>query len=528
VRTPVILSLIVLAALLLAACSAATTPTPIPPTPIPATQAAPAAAAVPPTPAPAATEPPVATAVPPAPAATEPPVATAAATVQLDPAAGQQIWQSKPCSGCHGPNAEGKIGPALAGTGLTFDAVLLRVRAGKGPMPAFTTDQVSDLEVQQIYTWLRSLPPPAPTAAPTDTATVAPTVEATSPAVATTAPAPPAAATKAAPVAVRPTPIPPPNYPTGALTAFWASVNDLKVKSDFTKDLPARQAQDDAGRLAILKQYAGQAVGLGQNALAQGNQALGEVTNENVKADLRQALSAVQQIVDQANQAQGQSSYGAAYGNAGDMTRLSRIEALPWATQAVRDAGLTGTVRVRVTNQAGKPIPGAFVTVLTARNPVGAQTDGSGRVTIPNVAAVPALQVKAYGAKLVYHEEHANLAPGATADTTIVLPNASVPGQTPAVAGAAVTPASGSGDATVIFRMRATDPQGAQDLAEDQLFALNPVLGVAYVLQAAGGDQYQFQVQLPGLGAGEHTWYLFAVDHECNTSSVLPVQYVVQ
>ena len=90
---------------------------------------------------------------------TETPAPTAEPTaVKIDPETGLQVWQSKPCIGCHGDNAEGDIGPALAGTGLTLDAVLLRVRPGKGLMPAFTTDQVSDLEVKQIYAWLRSLP----------------------------------------------------------------------------------------------------------------------------------------------------------------------------------------------------------------------------------------------------------------------------------------------------------------------------------------------------------------------------------
>jgi cytochrome c553 len=466
--------------------------------------------------------------------ATQPAATEAPAAASLDPETGHQVWQSKPCIGCHGANAEGKIGPRLAGTGLTFDAVLLRVRSGKASMPAFTTDQVSDLELQQIYAWLRSLAPPTPAAAPTETATTevapaAPTPAATGPASAPeVAPTPAATATKPAAVLAQPTPIPPPNYPTGSLNGFWSTVNDLKVKADFTKDLPARQAPDDAGRLTILKQYAGEAVGLGQNALAQGNQALTEVANENVKADLRQALTAVQQIVDQANQARGQSSYGAAYQNASEMTRLARIEAWPWATQAVRDAGLTGTVRVRVTNQAGQPIPGAFVTVLTARNPAGAQTDSNGRVTITNVAAVPALQVKAYAAGTVYHEEHVNMAPGATADASIALPAANPGGQSPAVSGAAITPASGAGNATVTLRMQATDPQGAQNLAEDQLFALNPALGVAYVLLAGGGNQYQFQTQLPGLATGAQTWHFFAVDHECNTSNAIPVRYTVQ
>ena len=48
--------------------------------------------------------------------------------------------------------------------------------------------------------------------------------------------------------------------------------------------------------------------------------------------------------------------------------------------------------------------------------------------------------------------------------------------------------------------MTVADPQGAADLAEDQLFALNPALGTAFVLGAAEGGQYATQVQLPVLG----------------------------
>jgi hypothetical protein len=185
-------------------------------------------------------------------------------------------------------------------------------------------------------------------------------------------------------------------------------------------------------------------------------------------------------------------------------------------------------VHVRVTNAAGAPISDAFVTVLSAHTPLGARTDGSGRVTIVNVAAVPALQVKAYADGLVYHEVHVNLSPGATADASIALPGPSAGGETPSVANAAIEPSSGPGNATVTFRVTATDPQGMLNLAEDQIFALNPDLGVAHILRHVGGDQYETQVALPSLSAGVHAWYFFAVDHQCNTSNVLTVRYTAQ
>ena len=154
--------------------------------------------------------------------------------------------------------------------------------------------------------------------------------------------------------------------------------------------------------------------------------------------------------------------------------------------------------------------------------------DASGRATLTSVAAVPALQVKAYAAGQVYHEVHVNLSPGATADAVIALPGPNAGNVSPVVANAAIEPASGPGNATVTLRVTATDPQGKGNLAEDQIFALHPGLGRAYILRDAGGDQYQLQLTLPNLVAGTHTWYFFAVDHQCNTSGIIPVTYQVQ
>jgi hypothetical protein len=80
----------------------------------------------------------------------------------------------------------------------------------------------------------------------------------------------------------------------------------------------------------------------------------------------------------------------------------------------------------------------------------------------------------------------------------------------------------------VTFGLDVADPQGRLDLAEDQIFALQPNLGVAYVLLHAGGDRYEAQVTLPGLSPGVYTWSFFAVDHECNTSNIIDVGYQVK
>jgi len=90
-------------------------------------------------------------------APTEAPVATQAPAPAGDAAAGKQTWATKPCIGCHGANAEGSVGPKLAGTSLSLDKVVQTVRNGKGGgMPQFNTSMVSDKELADIYAWLKS------------------------------------------------------------------------------------------------------------------------------------------------------------------------------------------------------------------------------------------------------------------------------------------------------------------------------------------------------------------------------------
>jgi mono/diheme cytochrome c family protein len=81
----------------------------------------------------------------------------AAPAAQGDATAGAQAWASKPCAGCHGANAEGGVGPKLAGTSLPFDTVKNAVRNGRGgEMPKFSADQVSDTDIANIYAWLKT------------------------------------------------------------------------------------------------------------------------------------------------------------------------------------------------------------------------------------------------------------------------------------------------------------------------------------------------------------------------------------
>ena len=412
----------------------------------------------------------------------EEPTPEAGLPTEPDPAVGAQVWAEKPCSGCHGLEAEGGIGPKLAGTSLAFDEVLLKVRTGAAPMPAFSQQEVSDLELQHIYAWLRSLAPPTPTPIPTE--------------------------------ASKPLP------PSGHLMAFWEHVNRVKVHSDFAKDA--------SPNIDALHDRVSQAKSEAQGALREADLALADISDATVQNTIRQVKGLMNEILTHADAALGTQDLDAAREHAAKMVEISRLDSWPLACLAVKQAGFVGSVRVTVRDPNGNPMEGALVTALTAPNPSAGITDSNGRVTIPDLAAVRVMQVKAYSGGLVYHEVHVTVPTRGRADANITLPGPSVGGETPAVANASINPSSGAGNAQVTFRMTGTDPQGHANIAEDQVFALNPDLGNGYVLRSAGGDLWETTLTLPGLQPGTYTWYFFIVDHQCNTSNIVPLTYTVQ
>jgi mono/diheme cytochrome c family protein len=75
-----------------------------------------------------------------------------------DPARGLQVMQANNCLGCHGgPQLTGNIGPRLAGTSLTYEQFLAKVRSGGGRMPPYPASAVSDEDVRNVHAYARSL-----------------------------------------------------------------------------------------------------------------------------------------------------------------------------------------------------------------------------------------------------------------------------------------------------------------------------------------------------------------------------------
>jgi len=95
-----------------------------------------------------------------------PPTPTHAAVVEVglgpdSPEArhGGQVWVEHGCNVCHGERAAGRIGPALAHTDLSSEAVKAVIRSGRGSMPAFRANTLADWALDDLYIWLQTLPP---------------------------------------------------------------------------------------------------------------------------------------------------------------------------------------------------------------------------------------------------------------------------------------------------------------------------------------------------------------------------------
>ena len=83
------------------------------------------------------------------------------ATSSGDPGAGASTYAfgNTSCSNCHGRQAEGAWGPALAGRNLTVEHVRQAVRDPVGRMASFNEHNVTEQEIVDMTAYFNSLPP---------------------------------------------------------------------------------------------------------------------------------------------------------------------------------------------------------------------------------------------------------------------------------------------------------------------------------------------------------------------------------
>jgi mono/diheme cytochrome c family protein len=95
-----------------------------------------------------------------------------AALAQERPAAagnaenGKAVFSSQKCEACHGNQGQGGSGPVagpqIAGLTMTLPMFIERVRNAQVPMPAYSTGEISDAVLADVYAFLKSAGPAVP------------------------------------------------------------------------------------------------------------------------------------------------------------------------------------------------------------------------------------------------------------------------------------------------------------------------------------------------------------------------------
>ena len=88
-------------------------------------------------------------------------VASQTAAPAGDVAKGKAVFQRTGCWQCHGHEGQGgREGPRIASpVPMNWQVLSTFVRTTKGDMPPYTKQVLSDEELADVYTYLRSIPP---------------------------------------------------------------------------------------------------------------------------------------------------------------------------------------------------------------------------------------------------------------------------------------------------------------------------------------------------------------------------------
>jgi ubiquinol-cytochrome c reductase cytochrome c subunit len=89
-------------------------------------------------------------------------VAFAQGAPKGDAKAGLADFEKYGCYSCHGIVGQGTLrdGPRLNATAMGYPALLQQLRTPRYEMPAYTTVQISDQQVADIFAYLANLPKP--------------------------------------------------------------------------------------------------------------------------------------------------------------------------------------------------------------------------------------------------------------------------------------------------------------------------------------------------------------------------------
>jgi mono/diheme cytochrome c family protein len=74
---------------------------------------------------------------------------------------GKKVFADERCANCHGDQGQGGagaiVGPKIAAPSMALSMFIEHVRTPKDPMPAYSTGQVSDAALSDVYAFLKSV-----------------------------------------------------------------------------------------------------------------------------------------------------------------------------------------------------------------------------------------------------------------------------------------------------------------------------------------------------------------------------------
>jgi mono/diheme cytochrome c family protein len=83
-----------------------------------------------------------------------------------DAANGKRMFANHGCDSCHGTEGQGAVGPRIGPPSTPLSAFTSFVRQPTGQMPSFKSQDISDSDLRDIYTFLKSVAPSSQTDAP--------------------------------------------------------------------------------------------------------------------------------------------------------------------------------------------------------------------------------------------------------------------------------------------------------------------------------------------------------------------------
>lgn len=75
-----------------------------------------------------------------------------------DPDNGRHLYSFYGCIECHGPEAQGDVGPKIGAISISLEEFLTQIRTPREQMDAYPADFLSDGQAADIYTLLQTLP----------------------------------------------------------------------------------------------------------------------------------------------------------------------------------------------------------------------------------------------------------------------------------------------------------------------------------------------------------------------------------